>query len=289
MLILPRPGIGKLGIHRGRYASVLRLAKESLTERCTELPSDELLSKFVKLAIDEIQHGRHPGTKVRELINDPTKGKHFLFAFITKRMERHGLDLHLKFEFQPICVQMSARGEKFRAALVIQDSTPSPTTAADGPAPAATTETATLPVTPQLDPPEVVIIRPALTGKCVSDWLIRNVGPDDWYGIVTEAMYQLCFWRKNQIKNVTSGTIEAVQHACRPVTETSDRVEYINLTVDWLLDWTLEFEGNRSRLYCLLGEGLNQALASRKSLDNRPGMVDGFRYVAGIIDGTLRA
>jgi hypothetical protein len=134
----PSHRLGKLGIYREQYESMLRLAGEVLVERCTGMPPQEVVSKIVKLAIEEIRRHRHSGIKVRELIADSTKGKEFLFGFIAKRMEKREFDLHLKFAFQPKCVQISVRAEKFKAAMLVQDSTRQIKTAA--PAPAVATE-----------------------------------------------------------------------------------------------------------------------------------------------------
>lgn len=77
----PSDTFGKLGIYRERYESMLLLAAEVLVERCTEMPPQEVVSKIVKLAIEEIRRHRHSGIKVRELVPFDSQWKIWLTVF----------------------------------------------------------------------------------------------------------------------------------------------------------------------------------------------------------------
>ena len=284
LLPLPsaRPRSGKLSLRREQYNLLVRLAKEALTERCTQLPSDDLLSKFVKLAISETRRRRHPGVKVRELAANPAEGRRFLFDFIKKRMEERGLELHIKFEYQPRCVQSAVRAERFKASQVVQRT-----------APAVQPDTLTKPTT--VIPPEDVrpdacnapdpaITKPAFTAQSVADWLIKYLEPDYWEDVISEAQRQLSR-RKTKFVLSTATSIDAVQHACRPATKGCDVLEEINLSVDWLLDWAMALESNRPRIHQIINDGLRLAKSSRKAVETGGAAMNGFLYVEELMKG----
>jgi hypothetical protein len=109
---------------------------------------------------------------------DSAHGKQFLFEFVRKRIERKGLALHLKVEFQPNCVQMAIRAEKFKAAMVVQDSTrPIKTEELE---PAVLADSRMHIERARLGSLDDAIVTPA----SVADWLIKYVEPEYWDDVV---------------------------------------------------------------------------------------------------------
>jgi hypothetical protein len=291
-------------LYREQRDSLSGFATEVMSERCTEPPSEEMLHKFIDLAVADIRHGRHAGVTVRELVANPAEGKQFLFDFIKKRMEKQGLDLHLRPEYQPRCVRSAMLGERFKAAMVVQVSAPPleaqtrtsvPTVtvpvavhplssrAPQSPATASETQVS---VDDRCEAPTITPAEPRLTAKSVGDWLIKYLERDYWEDVIAEAHLQLPRRRINSQLSAAT-TIEAVQQACRPATESGDVTDAINSAVDWLADWVLVLETNRARIHQILGAGLSVAKSTYKTAPVRRPTMNGFRRLEEIMKGNL--
>ncbi len=282
----------KLAMRREQYQEMFRLAEEVLSERCVETPAKELVAKFVTLAIAEIRRFRHPGIKVKELIRNPANGKDFLYEFIKKRMDKRGTELKLKFEYLPRCVQAAIKTEKFKTAMVIDDSPAepavrSPTVRLAAPEPMVAPHGPTLPTEPA--PAELPSLPRTVTHQDVTDWLVTHVERGYWDDIIAEAKHQLGSQAFAGKQSFTSTNLAGIQEETRPVADPADAPECINAMVDWLLSWTLALEKDTVRLRNLLSEGLRTAAGTHKPLDNSPRRINGVRYIQGITDGTLRS
>ncbi len=105
-------------LYREQFQQMYALAEAVIAERCTEPPSEKELRHVLELIMREIRRKRHPEVTVRELQQDESKTKNFLFKLISKKMP----DLKLKFEFRSLDVQQAERAEPLRAAMVVNGS-----------------------------------------------------------------------------------------------------------------------------------------------------------------------
>jgi hypothetical protein len=93
-------------VYKEQSQKMLALIREVIAERCAEPLAEPEIRRLAKLIAREIRRGRHPGVRVRKLLQDEQKAKDFLFTAIKKKNP----DLKLKLEFASLDVQQSARG-----------------------------------------------------------------------------------------------------------------------------------------------------------------------------------
>ena len=226
------------------------------------------LWRLVILAKREVLRGRHPVT-LGMLVSDEKLGRRFMANFILKRED----DPHvLAKEFQSLDIIQSDRGEKLKAALVLDD--------LDEPAEKVTVilpsaelrpdianplvsgvdcsfeAPAALP-TPSIDPRPVPSLKEL--ALLYAQWLINKVDPGNWSSITSQTQIEI--WRpyREPKRATTPKTAVSTDAEIPPDYLGSDAFEANNVYATWGAAWLTAKNPNPSAVARAATEGLRVA------------------------------
>jgi hypothetical protein len=225
------------------------------------------LKELVVLAKRELLRYRHPVT-LGMLVSDEKLGRRFMAKFILKREDPHVLAK----EFQSLDIIQSDRGEKLKAALVLDDF--------DEPAEKVTVIKPSAELRPDTAKPPIPIVDGSFEASAAlpapstgpgpvpsvkelallyTQWLARQFDPGDWDSITKQT--QLEIWRPYHEPKRATASYTAVSNdpELRPEYLGSDAFEANNVYATWGATWLAAKNPNPNTAARAAAEGLRLA------------------------------